>query len=414
MAMSLLACFAAALAFDAAEAADAAATAATGSGDDSLAVLVDKGTAALSFRYRYEYVDDARFAEEAHASTVRSRLSLQSGTYRDFSFFVEADDVREIGADDFNAGAGNTPDRVEYPVVADPEGTEVNQAYLDYTGITSTRLRLGRQRINLDNQRFVGGVAWRQNEQTFDAASVDWSDARSRVFYAAVDNVNRIYGEDVQDGDHRQAPTHLVNLSTTVGRFGRLGAYHYAIDNDDVASFSTATSGLRLAGETPVGNITLIHLLEYAHQSDLADNPVEFDADYWHLSAGARIAALEAALGWEVLGGDDDSPGEAFRTPLATLHAFNGWADQFLTTPDAGLDDLYVAVKATHGDWVGELRAHRFRAEDGSDEYGREADLRIGYRFGPHLLVDLFAAAFDADDVYEDVTKAWLMVTVEL
>ena len=31
-----------------------------------------------------------------------------------------------------------------------------------------------------------------------------------------------------------------------------------------------------------------------------------------------------------------------FATPLATLHAFNGWADMFLTTPVNGLKDFYL------------------------------------------------------------------------
>lgn len=384
------------------------------SAGDPVADLVREGTAALSFRYRYEFVEDDKFEEEAHASTLRSRLSLQSGTYRAFSFFVEADDIREIIADDFNAGAGNTPGRTEYPVVADPEGTEVNQAYVDYAGFAHTRLRFGRQRINLDNQRFVGGVGWRQNEQTFDAASIDWNDDRTRLFYAVVDNVNRIYGEDVPDGDHRQERTHLLNVSTGLAGIGRLSGYHYAIDNEDVSSFSTATTGLRLAGERKPADVAFTYQLEYAQQSDLADNPVSYDADYWHLNAGAKFGLFDVSAGWELLGGDSDRPGRAFRTPLATLHAFNGWADVFLTTPDAGIDDRYLAAKAAKDAWVVELQGHRFEADDGGGEFGDELDVRVGYRFGPHLLLDVFAAVFDGEGVYEDVTKAWLMVTVDL
>ncbi|MCZ6853708.1 MAG: hypothetical protein O7G86_07295, partial [Gammaproteobacteria bacterium] len=94
--------------------------------------LITGGDVDLSLRYRYEYVDQDGIVDQAKASTVRSRLSLQSGTFQNFDLFFEMDDVREIGADDFNAGAGNTPNRTQYPVVADPEGTEVNQAYLDY------------------------------------------------------------------------------------------------------------------------------------------------------------------------------------------------------------------------------------------------------------------------------------------
>lgn len=382
--------------------------------------LIDDGQVGLSFRYRFEHVDDDAFAEEADASTLRSRLSFQSGEYRDWSFFLEAEDVREIIVDDFDAGAGNTPGRSEYPVVADPEGTEVNQAYVDYTGLADTRLRLGRQRINLDNQRFVGGVGWRQNEQTYDAFSVDWKNDRGRVFYALVDNVNRVFGDDVPAGDHRQDPSHLLNAAAELAGIGTLSGYYYGIDNDDAPAFSTDTYGVRLQGAAQVRGQQASYLAEYAHQRDAANNPVNYSADYWHLNGALAFAdvgpadTLSAGLGWEVLGGDEDEPGEAFRTPLATLHAFNGWADQFLTTPGAGLDDRYLKVSAQRGPWTLEARGHLFSAADGGDDYGQELDLRLGRKVNPYLRLDLFAAAFDGEGGFDDVTKLWFMVTAEL
>jgi hypothetical protein len=390
---------------------------AAGAAAESARPWLGDGSIGLSFRYRYEYVDEEAFAEDARASTLRSRLSLQSGTHRDLAFLIEVDDIREILQDDFNAGAGNTPGRSRFPVVADPEGTEVNQAHVDYLGLTDTRIRLGRQRINLDDQRFVGGVGWRQNEQTFDAVSVDWNAARGRIFYALVDNVNRVFGEDVPAGDHRQSATHLLNLSTDVGATGELAAkakltaYHYAIDNDDAADFSTRTTGLRLLGSQPWRDARLGLLLEYAHQGDLADNPVSYRADYWHVNVTAARNGWSLGLGWEVLDGDRDRPGRAFRTPLATLHAFNGWADQFLTTPDAGLDDRYLTLATRQGPWVAELRAHRFEAADGGARLADEIDLQVGRKLGNRIRIDLFAAAFDGRNGYGDVDKVWLMLT---
>lgn len=387
-----------------------------------LSDLIDLGQVALSFRYRYEHVDDDDFGEKADASTLRSRLSFQSGEYQAFSFFLEAEDVREILVDDFNAGAGNTPGRSEFPVVADPEGTEINQAYADYRGFTATRIRLGRQRINLDNQRFVGGVAWRQNEQTYDAVSVDWSSGETRVFYAAIDNVNRVFGDDVPAGDHRQDPSHLFNVSTDVAGLGRVSGYHYRIDNRDAAASSTGTTGVRLDGSRDLQGTRLGYLAEYAHQRDFGRNPADYRANYWHLSGSANLAAVERAgrldaltigIGWEVLGGDADNPGESFRTPLATLHAFNGWADRFLATPDAGLDDRYLKFLAERGPWVVEARGHRFEADDGGADYGQEFDLRLGHRVNDHVQLDLVAAAFDGEDGLSDVTKLWLMVTAQ-
>jgi len=53
---------------------------------------------------------------------------------------------------------------------------------------------------------------------------------------------------------------------------------------------------------------------------------------------GALLAGLTGLVGYEVLEGNGAI---GFATPLATLHAFNGWADMFLTTPANGLKDLY-------------------------------------------------------------------------
>jgi hypothetical protein len=377
------------------------------------AALIDEGKVNFSFRYRYEHVDDDRFDETADASTLRSRASFKSGTYRDWSFFGEVDDVREVFVDDFNAGAGNTPARSRYPVVADPEGTEINQAFLEFRGLRSTAIRLGRQRINLDAQRFVGGVGWRQNEQTYDAVSVDWVDADRRLFYAVIDNVNRVFGEDVPAGDHRQAPSHLFNASLRAGGLGQLSGYLYALDNEDEPAFSTDTFGLRLAGSRSDSAWSPSYLVEYARQTDAGDNPVPFHANYWHLGGGVKLGGVDVSAGWEVLSGDADQPGKAFRTPLATLHAFNGRADQFLTTPNAGLEDRYLKLKAAPGAWMLELAAHRFDAQDGGADYGREIDLRAGRRLGQHLSVDVIVAAFDGDEGYRDLNKLWLVVAAE-
>jgi hypothetical protein len=56
-------------------------------------------------------------------------------------------------------------------VVADPEGTEVNQVWVGYEKY-DTNVKFGRQTFTLDNHRFIGNVIWRQNEQTYDAVSL--------------------------------------------------------------------------------------------------------------------------------------------------------------------------------------------------------------------------------------------------
>jgi len=384
--------------------------------DSDIGNLIDGGKVSVNFRYRYEWVDDDDFDEDANASTVRSRLTLQSGAWQNFAFLAEFDDIREVGADDFNAGEGNTPGRTDYPVVADPEGTEVNQAYIDYKGIGRTTLRFGRQRINLDNQRFVGGVGWRQNEQTYDAFSVTYDHDRFDLFYAYVEEVQRIYGSDVPAGDHDQDGTHLLNARTDIAGIGTLAGYYYHIDNEDSPSFSTGTAGLRLTGLQDLDPVDVRYAFEFARQQDAGDNPVSYDANYYLVEGGVIFnGTIDVGLGWEVLEGDENTTGKAFRTPLATLHAFNGWVDKFLVTPQEGLDDRFVKVKGTFGKTLVEMHYHSFDGEDSGSSLGEEWNLQVGQQFHKRFRADLVYGDFASDDDrYSDTRKGWIMLTASL
>ena len=126
------------------------------SASDSFWDSFSDGDASLSFRYRFETVDQDGFDKDANASTLRTRLNYKTKDYKGFTFFVEADNVTQVFEDNYNAGAGNSPSMTQYPVVADPEGTEINQAWFNYNFSEGNGVKVGRQRILLDNQRFVG------------------------------------------------------------------------------------------------------------------------------------------------------------------------------------------------------------------------------------------------------------------
>src|SRR5690606_12592617 len=94
----------------------------------------------------------------------------------------------------------------------------------------------------------------------------------------------------------------------------------------------------RFSGKQAVNDLSVLYSAEYALQK--ADN---FDASYLALEGGVLVQGVTLALGYESLGSDDGAYG--FQTPLATKHAFNGWADKFLiSTPVDGLTDTYVKV----------------------------------------------------------------------
>ena len=365
------------------------------------------GKPALSFRVRSEAVEDDAIARDATALTLRTRLGWQSAPLAGFSLAVEMDDIRAL-VDDYNSTNGGDATR---PVVGDPEGTEVNVAALNWAeGAHSGSL--GRQRITFDNHRFVGNVGWRQNEQTYDAASFRTKSLpNTELAYAYVQNVNRVFGP--RDGGTQAAnwhgDTHLFNGRIAAGAAGTVSVFAYLMEFDNAQAQSNATYGALWTGSVPVAaDWKVPFVVSYATQEDHGDNPVAYSADYWQLETGLAYKAVAFKVGRETLGGDAARAGRAFRTPLATLHAWNGWADKFLTTPAQGLEDTYVGVTAKVSGVDVQAWWHDYSAEAAARDYGTEFNLSAGYKFANRYEVLLKLADYRADGFAADTRKYWL------
>ena len=374
----------------------------------SLSEALTGGKVGLDLRYRYEHVDQDNQQRNANTSTLRTRLNYATGAFAGVSAFLEFDDVTVIGSERYNNATGLPSAKTQYSVVADPDGTEVNQAFLSYTGVPGSLLKLGRQRIIYDNARFIGNVGWRQNEQTYDAFSlVNSSLADTQLSYAYIDKVNRIFGEDSPNGE-TEMQSHLLNLGYSGFDAGKLSLYGYFLEYVDAPAASNRTLGARFAGGYPLGSDNrLLYTLEYAKQDDYQDGASSIDADYYLLELGARVSGVTALVGHEVLGVD----GSAFSTPLATAHAFNGWADVFLATPADGLRDTYLKLSGTLAGTGLAAAYHDFSADRGGDDYGTEINLQATRSFGRVNLLAKYAR-YSADDFATDTSKLWLMAQV--
>ena len=261
---------------------------------EDLANLVNYGKVSVDARYRYENVDQDNALNNANAQTLRTRIGVQSGKWYGLSGLVEADNVSRIGDSSFNSTRNGQTD---YSVVADPDGSEINQALLRYD-FKQGNVVAGRQRINLDNQRFVGGVAWRQNEQTYDGALAQIKPLTGMTLtYSYIDNINTIFGPDDNRFDNKTNPanieghSHLFNAQYILLRDRRgapqltLTGYSYLLGLDNIAttaaaplgSLASRTNGVRAAGA--IGPVSLVG--EYAQQQDYADNPMDLDSDYY-------------------------------------------------------------------------------------------------------------------------------------
>nr|WP_306109738.1 hypothetical protein [Pseudomonas sp. 8BK] len=381
--------------------------------EEDFSKLFSEAKPILDARYRYEHVDQDNALKHANAQTLRTRVGVQSGKWYGLSALIEADNVSRIGDASYNETRNG---QSEYSVVADPDGSEINQALLRYDHQYGSAV-LGRQRINLDNQRFVGGVAWRQNEQTYDGALAQLKPLDGLTLtYAYIDNINSIFGPGNGRYDSAANPanieghSHLLNAQYILMPELTATAYQYrlGLDNLTAGSQSSKTTGLRLNGAVK----GLSYVLEYAQQSEYADNPLDLDSDYYLAELGYSLKGVALKAGYEVLGGDEGPGNRAFQTPLATKHAFQGWSDIFLMTPAGGVKDAYAGVTAPL--LGGSLQAwyHDFRAEQGSSQYGEEINLSYAHPIpGVKGLVGLVKyASYDADDFAVDTDKAWLQV----
>lgn len=370
---------------------------------NDVSTAVKESKANVVFRYRVETVDQDGIDEDALASTLKTRLTWKTGTVKNISALVEVDNVAYIGNDQFNATDNG---KTEYPVVVDPDGTDLNQAAIKYTG-KQLSITGGRQRIVLDNQRFVGGVAWRQNEQTFDGARFVYQATDALKFdYSYVFNVNRIHGPD--DGANPadwHGNFHFVNTSYKINKEHVVKAFAYLFDNDDAAANSTNTYGVDYTGN--FGPVTAN--LAYASQSDSNDNPNDFDADYYKAELSGKLGTVKLAAGIETLGSDN---GVGFGTPLATGHKFQGFADKFLSTPGDGIEDVYVSAVTKVAGVKLVAAYHDFSSDENDIDYGTEIDLVAAYQLNKQTNLMLKFASYDADDFATDTTKFWAMATV--
>ena len=371
----------------------------------------------LDLRVRWENVDQDGFVSNADALTLRGRAGaeLRSGTW---SLLAEGEGTAAL-LEKYDGGVNG---KISYPIVADPENIELNRLQLQYRGLPKAVVTVGRQRINIDDQRFVGSSGWRQNEQTFDAARVEFGDSKGlKVDLTYSWSVRTIWGIDGRGA--RQQAVGGNNVFTTVSHptvLGALSGFAFVLDQDEAQvqgfKFSSQTYGIRLAGSRTLSPSAKInYALSYASQSDLHRNPNEYRADYWLADLDLEVESAKLGLGHERLGADNGLPLTSFQTPLATLHKFQGWSDKFLVTPPNGIRDWYAS--AGYG-WkkIAGLNAinaalvyHRFTSDRLTTNYGNEWDVLLSATKGPWSATAKLAA-YDANDFASDTRKLWLQL----
>jgi hypothetical protein len=365
----------------------------------------------VDLRLRYENVEQDGIPEEADALTLRARLGFETAKAWNTSLLAESELLAPL-LDDYNS---TTNGRTGLPVVNDPQSYEINRLQLANRSIRDTTIIAGRQRVLLDDERFISRVGWRQNEQTFDAVHViNQSIPKLTIDATYFNQVNRVLGKESALGRYH-GDSYLANVGYQT-QIGNLVGFGYWLDLEEAPRDSSQTFGVRLSGRNFVRATELAYLASYARQQDYAGNPLRYDDDFYMLELVGTLREVSLGAGIETLDGDGV---KGFATPLATVHKFLGWADKFVVTPPDGLEHRYATLgfaRKSVGflDTLGAtLVYHRFESSRVNINYGSEIDLQLQARWR-HVTCLIKYADYDAHAFATDTRKYWLQIEYAL
>jgi hypothetical protein len=358
-------------------------------------------------RLRYEDVDQAGFTRDAQALTLRTHLGWETGSWNNLKGALEFEDVRHLGSIRYNTTING---KTGYPTVADPDVTELDRLQLTWTPVQNFSATAGRQRINLDDQRFIGAVNWRQDDQTFDAVRMDGGYGRFKATYLYLNKINRTVGQAADWNSNSHAFAGYYTLSEAL----KAEAFVYALDLHQAPALSTETVGGKISGQTWVSLYQLSYAVAYADQHNYGLNPAHYHAPYWAAEIAGTYDIFQAKLNYESLGSDGK---HGFSTPLATLHLFQGWADAFTTTPARGVDDLNLSatisprMKWDHAfNWQLFVRHHDFSYASGGGGLGHEWDASVQANITPKLVGLLKYADYQGVAGVASRRKLWVQL----
>lgn len=369
------------------------------------------GKATVNVRTRYEAVESEGYHDRANALTLRARLGFTSAEYRALSFVAELDANQSPGSQHFNSTVNEHND---YPVVADPNSFRLNRLSLRYRG-KRTQIRVGRQRIAFDDQRFISTKGWRQNEQTFDSLRVVNRSIRDLyINYVYAWQVNQIFGRNAPVGT-LGISSHFINLHYDGFDYHDISSFAYLNDFENSPERSTSSYGARADGALRLSdNNALLYAVSYVIQRPFAKNLNDFEHSYYNLEGGLRYRELTTRLGLETLEGNGAT---SFQTPSAGLHKFQGYADVFVTTPPEGLRDKYLSTNlkirsATFRKGLTISAAyHEFETAESPIALGKEYDAAIILPFDKWFTITLKVADFNSSHLpLQDSRKFWLAV----
>lgn len=406
----------------------------------SVTEAITNGKPMTSFRLRYEHVDQDGLTD-ANGLTLRSLIGWQTAPFHDVSIAAQLINVAQF-QDNFNDGVpysgpiysgSNQPGKASYAKIVDPDYTGINQLYIESSAIDKTRIRLGRQQINLDNVRFIGDIGFRQLMQVYDGVSVlNKSIPDTEVYLAHIESVRQINTKLRTDGalEIANIKYHLSPSESIIG-YGYFSSFEdlgfgkawFGAGNDSKDQ-SNKILGLRLDGAHKLNDDwKLLYTAEYAKQQDYSGGDNRIDAHYYKVGAGASYGNFSLRADQELLSSNDGK--YAFQTPFGTNHLFQGWVDRFLTTPKEGIQDTFITATYKFSDfaffadyhWLNSDKNFNQVGGGSGDQYGTEWNAAATYNYSKNILTKIEYGKYSERDQYvatanriRDTEKIWLTV----
>lgn len=428
----------------------------TTSPDYTLLDAIKAGKNMTSFRLRYEDVQQdgngpagtpsaTKPLQDGEAWTLRSLVGWQTAPFHNLSFAGQIINVSKLD-DHYNDGTNvntinalsNQVGHTQYAKIVDPDDTDINQLFVDWTGIKNTRIRAGRQQINLDNVRFIGDIGFRQVMQVFDGVTVlNKSIPDTEVFLGHMESVKQVTTRMRYDGSleianlkYRFSPTESITGYGYLSSMSDLGFglawFGNTVPANAKADQSNKTLGLRLDGVHKLNDDwKALYTAEYAKQDDYRGGDSRIDAHYYKIGGGASYGNFSLRVDQELLSSNNGTYG--FQTPFGTNHLFQGWVDKFLVTPKQGIEDSFVTATYKIGDFSFFADYHIFKSDEDfnkigggkGDSYGKEWNVSGAYAVNKNITTKIEYGKFTEDDPYKasptakagnfrDTEKLWL------
>ena len=363
-----------------------------------------------------ENIDPALFTEQ------RSRLYFDYKVEK-YQLRLTIQDIRIWGANDQIHKNDNAM-------------SNINEAWAKYMISSKLGIKMGRQIISYDNQRFLGGLEWAQQGRRHDALLLVYEDDDSKMKIHG----GLAFNQDSSIPEPKKLSGHMY-AGSGFGKNYKSMQYiwaHKEYENTSVSvlffneenQYDTAKTSLRqttgLVASQKINNLKVAGE-GYFQMGEFEGNTVS--AYMLNLNLTYKTSFAPITIAYEVLSGDDSEESQInqFNPAYGTNHAHNGFMDYFYVGnphDDVGLQDIYLKTKIQMGDKSNLMaKVHQFLSAvdvqndtggDMSRALGTEVDLVYAHKFSHEVTLNIGYSQMFATKTMEQLKDGGDKSTSEL